>query len=58
MLKFQYFGHVMQRPNSGNDPDAGKNWEQEEKEMTENEMVRWHHWHNGHEFEQTLEESE
>ena len=35
------------------DPDARKDWEQEEKGMTENEMVGWHHWLNGHEFEQT-----
>ena len=35
------------------DPDAGKDWGQEEKGMTENEMVGWHHWHNGHEFEST-----
>ena len=35
------------------DPDARKDWEQEEKGMTENEMVGWHHWVNGHEFEQT-----
>ena len=34
------------------DPDAGKDWGQEEKETTENEMVRWHHRLNGHEFEQ------
>jgi len=33
------------------DPDAGKYWRQEKKEMTKNEMVRWHHWLNGHEFE-------
>ena len=39
-LKLQYFGHLMR-------------WrrEQEEKEMTEDEMIGWHHWHNGHEFE-------
>ena len=36
----------------GKDPDAGKNWRQEEKGMTEDEMVGWHHWLNGHEFEQ------
>ena len=36
------------------DPDAGKDWGQEEKGMTEDEMVGWHHWLNGHEFEQTL----
>ena len=40
----------------GKDPDAGKDWRQEEKQMTENEMVGWHHWFNGHEFEQTLGE--
>ena len=33
------------------DPDAGKDWGQEEKRMTEDEMVGWHHWLNGHEFE-------
>ena len=31
-------------------PDAGKDWGQEEKGMTEDEMVGWHHWHNGHGF--------
>ena len=34
------------------DPDAGKDWRQEEKGRTEDEMVGWHHWLNGHEFEQ------
>ena len=38
----------------GKDPDAGKDWWQEEKGMPEDEMVGWHHWLNGHEFEQTL----
>ena len=33
-------------------PDAGKVWRQEEKGMTEDETVGWHHWLNGHEFEQ------
>ena len=33
-------------------PDAGKDWGQEEKGMTEDEMVGWHHWLNGQEFEQ------
>ena len=33
------------------DPDAGKDWRQEEKGMTGDEMVGWHHWLNGHEFE-------
>ena len=32
------------------DPDVGSDWGQEEKEMTEDEMVRWHHQLNGHEF--------
>ena len=36
----------------GKDPDAGKDWRQEEKGMTEDEMVGWHHWLNGREFEQ------
>ena len=35
------------------DPDAGKDWRQE-KRMTEDEMVGWHHWLNGHEFKQAL----
>ena len=53
-LKLQYFGHLMQRADSlDKDPDAGKDWRQEEKGMTEDEMVGWHHWLNGHEFEQT-----
>ena len=39
----------------GKDPDAGKDWRQEEKGMTEDEMVGWHHWLNGHEFEKTLD---
>ena len=34
------------------DPNAGKDWGQEEKGMTENEIVGWHHWFNGHWFEQ------
>ena len=33
------------------DPDAGKDWRQKEKGMTEGEMVGWHHWVNGYEFE-------
>ena len=34
----------------GKDPDAGKNWRQEEKGTTEDEIVGWHHWLDGHEF--------
>ena len=36
---------------TGKDPDAGKDWRQEEKGMTEDEMVGWHHWLSGHESE-------
>ena len=36
------------------DPDAGKDWRQEEKGTTVDERVGWHHWLNGHEFEQAL----
>ena len=36
------------------DPDAGKDWRQEEKGMTEDEMVGWHHRRDGHEFEQAV----
>ena len=43
---------------TGKDPDAGKDWGQEEKGTTEDEMVGWHHWLNGHEFEQTQGDSE
>ena len=39
-LKLQYFGHLMQRTK---DPDAGKDFRQKEKGMTEDEMVGWHH---------------
>ena len=42
---------------TGKDPDAGKDWGQEEKEATEDEMVGWHHWLNGLEFEQTSGDS-
>ena len=36
----------------GKDPDAGKDWRQGEKGTTEDKMVVWHHWLDGHEFEQ------
>ena len=35
----------------GKDPDAGKDWRQEENGATEDEMVGWHHWLNEHEFD-------
>ena len=37
----------------GKDPDPGEDWRQEEKGTTEDKMVGWHNWLNGHEFEQT-----
>ena len=40
------------------DADAGKDWRQEEKGVTEDEMIGWHHRLNGHEFEQTLGDGE
>ena len=43
---------------TGKDPDAGNNWEQEEKRATEDEMFGWHHWLNGHELEQTQGDSD
>ena len=61
MLKLQYFGHLMQRTDSLEKtwmPDAGKDWKQKEKWMTEDEVVGRHHGLNGHEFEQTLGDSE
>ena len=42
----------------GKDPDAGKDWRQEEKRMAKDEMVGWHHGFNGHEFDQTPEDGE
>ena len=50
-LKPLYFGHLMRRTDIGKDPDAGKDWRQEEKGTAEVEMVGWHHWLYGHEFE-------
>ena len=42
----------------GKDPDAGKDWKQNEKRVTEDEMAGWHHRLNGHEFEQTPGDTE
>ena len=44
-LKLQYFGHLM-----GKDPNAGRDWGQEEKGVIEDEMAGWHHRLDGHEF--------
>ena len=53
--RLQYFGRLMQRAKSlGKNPDAGKDWRQEKKEMTDSKMTGWHHQLNGHEFEQAL----
>ena len=43
---------------TGKDSDAGKDWRQEKKGTIKDEMVGWHHWFNGHEFEQTPGDSE
>ena len=51
-LKLQYFGHLMQRVDSlEKDSDAGRDWGQEEKGTTEDEMAGWHHRLDGHEFQ-------
>ena len=42
----------------GKDPDAGKDWKQEEKGAIEDEMIGWHHRLNGHEFEQAPRDGE
>ena len=52
-LKLQYFGHLIRRAESF-DSDTGKDWGQEEKGTTEDEMVEWHHRLNGHDFGWTL----
>ena len=49
-LKLPYFGHVMRRVDSLEKTDAGRDWGQEEKGMTEDEMAGWHHQLDGHEF--------
>ena len=50
-LKLQYFGHLMQRVDSFEKTGAGRDWGQEEKGMTEDEMAGWHHGPNGCESE-------
>ena len=49
-LKLQYFGHLMRRVDSLEKTDAGRDWGQEEKGTTEDEMAGWHHRLNGREF--------
>ena len=53
-LKLQYFGHLMRKSwLIGKDSDAGRDWGQEEKGTTQDEMAGWHHWLDGHESEWT-----
>ena len=53
-VKLQYFGHLIWRTDSMEKTlILGKDWRQEKKVMTEDEMVGLHHWLNGHEFEWT-----
>ena len=42
-LKLQYFGHLLRRVDSLEKTDAGRDWRQEEKGATEDEMAGWHH---------------
>ena len=54
-LKLQYFGYLMHTKKTqliGKDLDAGKDWRQGEKGMTEDEIAGWNHQLDGHEFEQ------
>ena len=54
-VKLQYFGPLMRRADSfEKDPDSGKDWRQEEKGTTEDEMIGWHHQLDGYELEQAL----
>ena len=50
-LKLQYFGHLMQRVDSLEKTDVGRDWGQEEKGTTQDEMAGWHHRLDGGEFE-------
>jgi len=50
-LKLQYFGHLMRRVDSLEKTDAGRDWGQEEKGTTEDEMAGWHHRLDGCESE-------
>ena len=56
MLKLilQYFGHLMRKVDSLEKTDAGRDWGQEKKGTTEDEMAGWHYQLDGHEFEWTL----
>ena len=54
-LKLQYFGHLMRRVDSLEKTDSGRDWRQEEKGTTEDEMAGWHHQLDGPEFEELRE---
>ena len=54
-LKLQNFGHLMGRVDSLEKTDAGRDWGQEEKGTTEDEMAGWHHQLDGHEFELVMD---
>ena len=54
-LKLQYLATWCKSWLIWKDPDAGKDWGQEEKGTTADEMVGWYHWLNGREFEQASE---
>ena len=50
-LKLQYFGHLMRRVDSLETIDAERDWGQEEKGTTQDEVAGWHHRLDGYEFE-------
>ena len=50
-LKLQYFGHLMGRVDSLEKTDAGRDWGQEKKGMTQDELAGWHHGLDGRESE-------
>ena len=54
-LKIHFFGHPMPGTLIKKDLDAGKDWGQEEKGTTKDEMVGWHHWFDGHELSKLWE---
>ena len=57
-LKLQHFGYMMRRADSLEKTGCWERLRAEEKGMTEDEIVGWHHRLNGHEFEQTLGDKE
>ena len=57
-LRLQHWPPDVKSWLTGKDLDAGKDWRREEKRVTEDEMIGWHHWLNGHKFEQALGDGE